>query len=144
MENKIYIENRKVRHEYHIIESIIAGIELKGSEIKSIINGKVSLTDSHCYFKGHELYIKNLVINEPKNSIGYDEKRDKKLLLKKKELVKLNYDLVKGMSIVPLKLFMNKNGFIKVEIILGKGKKLWDKRQDIKERDLKRELNLIK
>jgi SsrA-binding protein len=137
---RTYIENRKVRFEYHILETYIAGIVLQGTEIKSIRNGKISMNDSFCYFNDGELFIKNILISETKDAFTHSAKRDRKLLLKKKELNKLSNNLVKGLTILPYKVFMNEKGIVKVEIVLGRGKKLYDKRETIKERDISREL----
>jgi SsrA-binding protein len=137
---RTYIENRKVRFEYHILDTYIAGIVLQGTEIKSIRNGKISMNDSFCYFNNGELYIKNILISETKDAFTHSAKRDRKLLLKKKELNKLSDSLVKGLTILPYKIFMNDRGIVKIEIVLGRGKKLYDKRETIKERDINREL----
>lgn len=137
---KTIIENRKVRFDYNIIDTFICGICLIGSEVKSIRNGKVSTNDSYCYFIGEELYVKNLFINENKNSINHDPNRDKKLLLKKSELQKLKKNLIKGHSILLTKVLINDKSIVKCEIVLGLGKKLWDKRNSLKERDLKKNL----
>lgn len=137
---KIYIENRKVRFEYHILDTYIAGVVLQGTEIKSIRNGKISMNDSFCYFNNGELFIKNILISETKDAFTHSAKRDRKLLLKKKELNKLSNSLVKGLTILPYKIFMNDRGIVKMEIVLGRGKKLYDKRETIKERDISREL----
>jgi SsrA-binding protein len=137
---KTYIENRKVRFEYHILDTYIAGVVLQGTEIKSIRNGKISMNDSFCYFNNGELFIKNILISETKDAFTHSAKRDRKLLLKKKELNKLSDSLVKGLTILPYKIFMNDRGIVKMEIVLGRGKKLYDKRETIKERDISREL----
>jgi SsrA-binding protein len=137
---RTYIENRKVRFEYHILDTYIAVIVLQGTEIKSIRNGKISMNDSFCYFNNGELYIKNILISETKDAFTHSAKRDRKLLLKKKELNKLSDSLVKGLTILPYKIFMNDRGIVKLEIVLGRGKKLYDKRETIKERDINREL----
>jgi len=137
---KTYIENRKVKFEYHILDTYIAGVVLQGTEIKSIRNGKISMNDSFCYFNNGELFIKNILISETKDAFTHSAKRDRKLLLKKKELNKLSNSLVKGLTILPYKIFMNDRGIVKMEIVLGRGKKLYDKRETIKERDISREL----
>lgn len=137
---KTYIENRKVRFEYHILDTYTAGVVLQGTEIKSIRNGKISMNDSFCYFNNGELFIKNILISETKDAFTHSAKRDRKLLLKKKELNKLSTSLVKGLTILPYKIFMNDRGIVKMEIVLGRGKKLYDKRETIKERDISREL----
>jgi len=137
---KTIIENRKVKFDYFIIETFVSGICLIGSEVKSIRNGKVSSNDSYCYFKDDGLYVKNLFINENKNSMNHDPNRDKKLLLKKSELSKLKKKLIKGHTILLKKIMINEKGFVKCEIVLGLGKKLWDKRNSLKDKDLKKNL----
>ena len=143
MNKRFEIQNKKVRFEYEIIQSFNAGIQLIGSEIKSIRNGKISINDSFCFFKNGELFVTNMVITESKNSLVHEPNRIKKLLLKKTELNKLQNQLVKGMSILVTKVFLNDKGMAKVEIVLGKGKKLYDKRETIKERDLNRKNNFV-
>lgn len=140
--NKIVnIVNRKVKFEYETIDTYVAGIQLVGTEIKSIRNGKVSMVDSFCIFnKEGELFVNNIVITENDGSYTHVANRQRKLLLKKRELVKLKKDLIDGLTIVPYKIFSNSRGLFKIEIILAKGKKLYDKRQTIKKRDLDREL----
>jgi SsrA-binding protein len=138
MKTKVHIENRKVKFEYFIEEKFSAGIKLTGVEVKRIREGKVSMTDSFCYFNNGELYMKGILIQ----GIGNDNiSRDRKLLLKKKQLRKLESELVKGYTIIPHILYENDRGLLKMDIVLAKGKKLWDKRNTIKERDLNRELN---
>jgi SsrA-binding protein len=137
MKNKVRIENRKVKFEYFIEEKFSAGIKLTGVEVKRIRDGKISMTDSFCYFNNGELFIKGIFIH----GIGNDNiNRDRKLLLKKKQLRKLETELVKGYTIIPHVLYENERGLLKVEIVLAKGKKLWDKRNSIKQRDSDREL----
>jgi SsrA-binding protein len=137
MKNKVRIENRKVKFEYFIEEKFSAGIKLTGVEVKRIRDGKISMTDSFCYFNNGELFMKGILIQ----GIGNDNiSRDRKLLLKKKQLRKLESELTKGFTIIPHVLYENDRGLLKIEIVLAKGKKLWDKRNTIKERDLNREL----
>jgi SsrA-binding protein len=137
MKNKVRIENRKVKFEYFIEEKFSVGIKLTGVEVKRIREGKISMTDSFCYFNNGELFMKNALIQ----GIGNDNiGRDRKLLLKKKELKKLESELIKGYTIIPHILYENDKGLLKLEIVLAKGKKLWDKRNTIKERDISREL----
>jgi SsrA-binding protein len=140
MKNSINIINKKAKFEYEFIQSEIAGISLKGSEIKSIRQGNVSISESYCYFNNGELYIKGMNISDYGYGSSHDTTRDRKLLLKKKELRDLEDQLVKGLSIVPYRLFLNDKGLIKVEIVLARGKKLYDKRQSIKARDIDRDL----
>lgn len=137
------IKNRPATFEYAIEERIEAGIVLVGSEIKSIRNGRVSFNDSYCYFDRGELWIRSLHIAEYSNAgyAGHIPVHDRKLLLTRKELRKWqNKVKEKGLSIIPLSVFINENGFAKVEIGLGRGKKLHDKRESIKSREAEREM----
>ena len=137
MKNRVRIENRKVKFEYFIEETLSAGIKLTGIEVKRIREGKVSMTDSFCYFRNGELFMKGILIQ----GIGNDNVgADKKLLLKKKQLRKLESELIKGYTIIPHILYENERGLLKMDIVLAKGKKLWDKRENIKERDISREM----
>lgn len=138
----VYIKNRKVFFEYEVIETYSCGIQLQGTEVKMIREGKVSLVDSYCYFNGGELFVKNLLISESKSHFTHDPKRDKKLLLKKRELNKIGGKMVKGLTLIPSVLLTNERGLIKLEIILGRGKKLYDKRESIKKKDLERKNEL--
>lgn len=140
----ISIVNRKVKYEYEFLDTYIAGIQLVGTEMKPIRNGKVSLVDSFCFFDNNELFLKNAVINNDGTAFTHPPNRDRKLLLKKGELKKLQRDLKDGLTIVPYKLFINSKRFVKVEIILAKGKKVHDKRETIKKRDIERDLKKIK
>lgn len=141
--NHINIKNKKARYEYAIIESFEAGIKLLGTEIKSIRDGKASLQEAYCYFKGEALYIKNMHIAEYSHGSdqNHDPLRERKLLLHKRELKKLEENLTKGgnNTIVPLRLYVNDRGLAKMEIALATGKKLYDKRASIKDKDMKRE-----
>lgn len=135
--NKINIINRKTKFEYQFIDTYNAGVVLNGVEVKFIRDGKFSFTDSYCIFQNGELFMKNTSIS----GIGNDNiGRDRKLLLKKKELTKLNKDLINGLSIIPYRLYENDRGLFKIEIVLAKGKKLFDKRESIKKRDVEREM----
>ena len=137
MKNKINIINRKTKFEYQFIDTYNAGVVLNGVEVKFIRDGKFSFTDSYCIFQNGELFMKNTSIS----GIGNDDiGRDRKLLLKKKELTKLNKDLINGLSIIPYRLYENDRGLFKIEIVLAKGKKLFDKKKSIKERDIQREI----
>ena len=143
MRKEINIKNKKASFNYEFIEKYTAGIVLTGTEIKSIRDGKVSFTDSYCFFAGNELWIKGLHISE--YSYGsYNNhlpKRDRKLLLNKKELKKIQKKIQeKGLTIVPVRLFINERGYAKVVIAIARGKAKYDKRQDIKDRDNKRDL----
>ena len=140
MKNKINIVNRKSKFEYQFIDTYNAGVVLNGVEVKSIRDSKFSFTDSYCIFQNGELFMKNTSIS----GIGNDNiGRDRKLLLKKKELTKLNKDLINGLSIIPYRLYENDRGLFKIEIVLAKGKKLFDKRKSIKKRDVEREMKKI-
>ena len=135
------ILNRKARFNYFIIDEMEAGIELKGTEIKSIRNGKCSIEDTYARIKNGEVYLINMYIAkyEEGNIFNHDERRSRKLLLHKKEIKKLKEKIcVEGKTLVPLKLYL-KNGKVKILIGVAKGKKLYDKREIIKKRDLERE-----
>ena len=138
------IKNRKASFEYEFLDVYVAGIMLKGTEIKSIREGKASLTEAYCYFKNGELYIKQMHISPYSLAAHYNHEpvRDRKLLLSKKELNKLEgKSAEKGLSIIPTRLFINDRGLAKLEIALARGKKIHDKRQNIKEKDAKRDLD---
>ena len=141
--NKVNIRNKRASHEYEFIDKYVAGIMLKGTEIKSIREGKVNLQDGYCVFSKDELFAKNIHISpyEQGTHFNHEPTRERKLLLNKRELQKLKQKSEeKGLSIVPIKLFTNTRGLAKLEIALARGKKLYDKRQSIKEKDLKHEL----
>lgn len=139
----INIKNKKARHEYALMDTYEAGIKLLGTEIKSIREGKASLQEAYCYFKREALYIKNMHIAEYSHGSdqNHDPLRERKLLLHKRELRKLEDNLTKGgnNTIVPLRLYINDKGLAKMEIALATGKKLYDKRASIKDKDMKRE-----
>lgn len=140
------IVNRKVRYEYNILENYTAGIVLQGSEVKSIKSGKANIGDAYCVITNGEVWLKNSHVSKYDSDkfTNHEEKRDRKLLLNKKEIRRLTSDVQNpGYTIIPLKMFIMK-GKIKVEIGLCKGKKDYDKRESIKERDSKRELDRIK
>ena len=143
----INIKNRKASFEYDFISSFIAGISLVGTEIKSIRNNKASISDAYCILIDNELYVKNLHIAEYENGgiNNHDPKRDRKLLLNRQEIHKISGKVKeKGNSVIPIRLFINKNGKAKLEITLAKGKKIYDKRESIKEKDQKRDIERIK
>lgn len=143
-DKKIDIVNRKAKFNYHVDEKYTAGMLLTGGEVKSIRNGNVNISDAYCYFENGELFTKNLHISEFKQVSynAHDPLRDRKLLLNKKELKKLwNKAKIKGTAVFPIRLFENERGIFKLEIGVGSGKKNFDKRDDIKERDLDREMN---
>lgn len=134
------IVNRKARFDYTFLETFTAGISLLGSEVKSIQEGGVTMVDSYCIIHDGEVWVKSLNISIRLGSFQHDPSRDKKLLLKKREIRKLQTSLDKGVTIVPVKMFRNQRGRIKMEIALAKGKKNYDKRNSIKEREIEREM----
>jgi SsrA-binding protein len=140
----IRIKNRKVTFEYELIEKWIAGIKLTGTEIKSIRGGKVNLTESYCQFYGGELFVKNMHISEYDFGTcnNHEARRDRKLLLNRKELTKLEKKVKEsGLTIVCVKLFINDRGLAKLEIALARGKKTYDKRESLKLKDSKRDMD---
>lgn len=143
IQQKISIKNRRASFDYSFIEKFIAGIVLVGTEIKSIRQGKAALVDSYCYFRNGELFIKNMNISEytEGNVYNHEPTRERKLLLSKQELNKLQKKIKdQGLTIIPLTLFTSDSGYAKLEIALAKGKKLFDKREDIKAKDIDRDL----
>jgi len=142
--NTVNIENRRAKFDYQFLDTLTAGLVLKGTEIKSIREGKAGLADSYCYFRNDELFVKNFHITEYADASFYNHEpmRERKLLLTKQELNKLLRKVKdQGLTIVPIKLFINDKGFAKLNIALAKGKKAFDKRDDIKKKDLEREMN---
>ncbi len=145
MSNKVInIKNKKASFNYEFIDKYTAGIVLTGTEIKSIRDGKVNFTDAYCFFIAHELWLKGLHISE--YSYGsynnHIPKRDRKLLLNKKELLKIKKKISeKGLTIVPVRMFLNERGYAKIVIAVARGKAKYDKRHDIKDRDNKRDLD---
>lgn len=140
------IENRKAKHEYDIIQTYICGIVLHGSEVKSLRSCKGNISDAYCYVSKGEVWMKGSYVSkfESDKFTNHEEKRDRKLLLNKSEIRHINQEIqAKGITLVPLKLFVNEHNLIKVEIGICKGKKLYDKRNDIKDRENKRELDRI-
>ena len=148
MQKEIHIKNKKARFEYELLEEYTAGIVLTGTEIKSIRNSKASIAESFCEFNERgELFTINMHIEEYAFGTRYNHrpKAQRKLLLNKKELKKLQREVQNtGLTIVPLRLFITDKGFAKLRIALAKGKKLYDKRETIKDRDNKRDLDRIK
>lgn len=139
---KTVAENRKARHEYELFDRYEAGMELKGTEIKSIRRGKVQMKDSYVSFKDGQVYIKGMHISpyEFGNRFNHDETRDRRLLLHKNEILKLDQAVrIKGYTVVPTRLYLS-HGLAKLEITLARGKNLHDKRQSAKERDASREI----
>lgn len=144
--NDINIRNRQAGYEYELLDKYICGMVLTGTEIKSVREGKVTLQDGYCYFKNDELYTKGINITPYAQGTHYNHEatRERKLLLKRTELKKLEGKLdEKGLTLVPTRLFINDRGYAKLEIAIGKGKKLHDKRDNIREREAKRELNRL-
>ena len=140
--DNINILNKKASYEYPFLDKYVAGLLLTGTEIKSIRLGKANITDGFCVFQNGDLIARNIQISEYEKGTHYNHepKRDRKLLLNKHELKKLEGALKdQGLTIVPLRLFINEKGWAKLEIALAKGKKLFDKREDIKKKDLQRE-----
>ena len=141
------IENRKAHHEYSILQTFVCGIVLQSSEVKSLRAGKGNISDAYCCVSKGEIWMKNSHISkfESDRFTNHEEKRERKLLLNKREIRKIEQELqVQGITLIPLKIFSNEHNLLKLEIGICKGKKLYDKRNDIKDRDNKRELDRIK
>ena len=140
----IEIKNRRASFEYTFIDTFTAGMVLMGTEIKCIRQGKANLTDSYCLFFQGELFVRNMHISkyDEGTHFNHDPLRDRKLLLSKRELGKLQKELKNvGLTIIPTRLFISDNGYAKLNFALAKGKKTFDKRDDIKEMDVKREMD---
>lgn len=148
MQQKVNILNKKAKFQYEILDKYTAGIVLSGTEIKSIRSSKASIAESFCEFNEQgELFVINMTVEEYAfgNYYNHKPKAERKLLLNKRELKKLEKEVnIKGNAIIPLRLYINENGLAKLVIALGKGKKLYDKRDTIKDRDNKRNLDRIK
>ena len=145
--NNINVKNKRARYEYEFVDTHVAGIVLQGSEIKSIREGKINLQDGYCQFHNNELFVRNIHISqyEQGTHFNHEPTRERKLLMKRKELIKLKKKSEeKGLTIIPIRVFTIDRGLAKIEIALAKGKKIHDKRQDLKEKTLKRELREIK
>jgi SsrA-binding protein len=143
MNSHIRIKNKKAYFEYHIVEKVVAGIVLQGTEIKAIRNGRASIGEAYCRYEGAELFVINMHISEYMYGTynNHEPKRVRKLLLNKKELRKWERKIKeRGFSIVPLTLFVNEKGLAKLEIALVTGKKLYDKRNAIKDREQSRDI----
>jgi len=142
----VNIKNRKAGYEFEFLDKYVAGMRLMGTEIKSIRESLVNMQDAFCYFNNDQLFVKQLHIAPYAQGTHYNHvsDRERKLLLNKRELSKLSEkSKEKGLSIIPTRLFITDRGFAKLEIILGRGKKLHDKRDSIKEKDIKRDLDRI-
>jgi SsrA-binding protein len=138
----IDIPNKKARFEYFFLEEYSAGMVLTGTEIKSLREGKVSMADAYCLVQSNEVFVKNLNISRYENGTHYNHEpmRDRKLLLNRKEIKKLVNKLTdKGLTIIPTRIYINEKGLAKLDIALAKGKKLYDKRETIKEKDVSRD-----
>jgi len=142
--SNIVIKNKKASHDYEFLEKFVAGIKLCGTEIKSLRLGKATIADSYCLFSGGELYIRGMHIAEYwwGNLNNHDPMRERKLLLKNRELRKLERKVKEsGLTIIAIKVFINERGLAKAEIAIAKGKKEYDKRETLKRRDADRELD---
>jgi SsrA-binding protein len=140
MKKSINIINKKARFEYEFLQTEVCGLQLVGSEVKSIRQGKVSISEGYCYFNEGELFVKGMNISDYGFGSFHETVRDRKLLLKRKELNSLESKLMNGLTIVPYRVFINEKGLIKMEIALAKGKKIHDKRESIKSRDIDRDM----
>jgi SsrA-binding protein len=146
MNNPINIKNKKAYFDYEILERLVAGMQLTGTEIKSIRMGKASLADAYCVFKNNELFVKNMRISvyDQGSYNNHEPYRDRKLLLNRKELNKLEKQTrEKGLTIIVLRVFINEHGYAKLEIALARGRKKYDKREAIKQKDLKRDMERL-
>lgn len=145
-QQKISIKNKKAYFDYEISDKYIAGIQLLGTEVKSIREGKASIKEAYCYVNNNEIFVKNMSISEYSNGgfVNHEPYRERKLLLNKKEISKISKALKdKGNSLIPLLLFLSEKGLIKIEIGLGKGKKLFDKRESLKQKDTKKVIDRL-
>ena len=143
---KVVAENRRGRYDYEILQTFEAAIELKGSEVKSLRVGHINLAESYAAMKGNELYLLNSNVPEYReaNRFNHEQKRPRKLLLHRKEIDRLAVGILReGLTIIPLKMFFNMRGRVKVDIALARGKKLVDKRETIKIRDWNREKSRV-
>jgi SsrA-binding protein len=142
-ENRINIRNKKAYFDFEILEKLVAGMELTGTEIKSIRKGKASLADTYCFFKNNELWVKGMRISEYDQGSynNHDPYRERRLLLNRNELNRFEKRVrEKGLTMVALRLFINENNLAKLEIALARGKKEYDKRETIRQKDLKRDM----
>lgn len=144
IQKQVEIKNRRASFEYAFLDTFTAGLVLTGTEIKSIRQGKANLTDAYCIFFQDELFVRNMHISmyDEGTHFNHDPLRDRKLLLSKRELGKLLKELKNvGLTIIPTRLFISDKGYAKLNIALAKGKKTFDKRDDIKEKDIKRDMD---
>jgi SsrA-binding protein len=144
LETKVSIKNKRASHEYFLMQEITAGIQLTGTEIKSIREGKATIVDAYCQFKGSELYVINMHVTEYSHGTynNHEPKRDRKLLLTKRELKKLQTKVnERGYTIIPVLLFINEKGLAKLTISLAKGKHHFDKRETLKKKDIQRDMD---
>lgn len=142
--NNLNIRNKKANYEYTFLEKFLAGIQLSGTEIKSIRESKVSIAEAYCFVKKGEVFIKGMHIAEydPGSYNNHEPLRERKLLLNRQEIKKLEKKLKnKGLTVVPLRMFINENGYAKIEIALAQGKKTHDKRDSLKEKDMQRDID---
>ncbi|OFZ66972.1 MAG: SsrA-binding protein [Bacteroidetes bacterium RIFCSPHIGHO2_02_FULL_44_7] len=144
MQKQINIQNKRARFEYVLLDKFVAGVVLSGTEIKSIRNGKASILEAYCVFDRGEVWIRNMHIAAYENGSFYNHspKADRKLLLNKKEIRAIERFLKdKGNTVIPLRMFLSDKGWVKIDIATAQGKKLHDKRHDLKEKDDKREMD---
>jgi SsrA-binding protein len=145
--NIISIRNKRASFEYFLLEEFVAGLILTGTEIKSIREGKANLTDAYCAFKANDLYVINMHVAEYKfgSIYNHEPKRDRKLLLNKRELRKIaTKTKEKGLTLIPMEMFVNDKGLAKLKFAIAKGKKLYDKRETLKTKDTRREMERSK
>lgn len=143
-QNKVSIKNKKAFFEYEILDKYVCGMQLYGTEVKSIRESKASIKEGYCYIDKGEVFIKGMNVTEYSHGgyVNHDPLRVRKLLLNRQEINKIAKKLKdKGITLVPLKLFINEKGLVKLEIGLAKGKKLYDKRESIKNKDVKRDMD---
>ncbi len=143
-QKKIAIKNKKAYFDYEILDEYVAGIQLRGTEVKSIRESKASIKEAYCYFDNGEIFIKGMSITEYSHGgyMNHDVYRLRKLLLNKREILKIEKKLKdKGISLLPVLLFINEKGLIKLKIGLGRGKKLYDKRESLKKQDVKKDID---
>ncbi len=142
----VSIKNKKAAFEYHLTDVFVAGIQLTGTEIKSIRASKASINEAYCYFSKGEVWVKNMHVAEyePGSYNNHDPRRERKLLLQKREITKIERSLkVKGTTLIPLQLFINEKGLAKLKMALATGKKLYDKREDLRKKEATREMDRV-